>query len=70
MSTREEKLAELTAEECNGTGEYRDCAVHSAKAQAMASLLLALCSDELTWDAEAELWRSMDAALDRADGMK
>lgn len=65
------KLEALAAEECNGADEYRDCTVHSLKAQAMAKALLTLITDEERWPGQngdhEELLKELDTALERAN---
>lgn len=65
MSTLREKLEALATGECNGTSEYRDCAVHSRKAQVMARMLL-LVLDGATVDEGG----AFDHALDRAENVR
>jgi hypothetical protein len=68
VSTLREKLVALAAEECNGASEYRDCAINSAKAQAMASALIAVL-DNVPADEGLAPWISdqLEDALDQAD---
>ncbi len=67
-STLREKLEALATEWCNGSHEYRNCAVHSAKAQAMARALLIML-DEVPVDEGLAPWipKQLLTALDRAD---
>ena len=67
----EEGLEALATENCNGTDEYRNCAVHSLQAQAMAKALLTLIADEARWPGQngdhTEMLIKLGAELERAD---
>lgn len=68
VSTLREKLVTLAAEECNGTGEYRDCAVNSAKARAMASALIIVLDEVPAAEGLAPyIPEQLEEALDQAD---
>lgn len=71
VASVKEKLVKLADEDCNGTDEYRDCAVHSLKSQAMANTLLLLIIDEERWPGQngdhTEILIKLGAELERAD---